>query len=76
MIATLEEITKFAKDANAIDPSRITKQGILLFCDTTSVLKLTRINLNGLNEIKVSSPSQTPGLSNTDILRPVIDITY
>lgn len=73
-LATLEEITKFAKDANAIDPSRITKQGILLFCDTTSELKLTRINLNGLNEIKVNIAND--GLSDADILRPVIDITY
>ena len=73
-LATYEEIELFAFNANAIDPSRITKPGILLFCDTTSELKLTRINLNGLNEIKVNRASD--GLSDADILRPVIDITY
>ena len=73
-LPTYKEIELFAINANAIDPSRITKRGILLFCDTTSVLKLTRINLNGLNEIKVISASE--GLSDADILRPVIDITY
>lgn len=75
-LATYAEIESFALNANAIDPSRITNQGILLFCDTTSELKYAKISMNINVGIKVSRPSQTTGLSNTDILRPVIDITY
>ena len=71
-LPTYVEVEKFAQFPGVIDVSRAT-DGFVLFCSQWTYARI-KYNTN-TNAIKVSSPNTTT-LSDTDTLRPVIDITY
>ena len=71
-LPTYVEVEIFAQFPGVIDVSRAT-DGFVLFCSQWTYARI-KYNTN-TNAIKVSSPNTTT-LSDTDTLRPVIDITY
>lgn len=70
-LPTFEDINSFYSNSNAIDPSRITTRGINIITGYSSYVRIF-MNNNNIS-IKDNVGKQ---LSDADILRPVIDITY
>lgn len=70
-LPTFGEIESFYSNSNAIDPSRITTRGINIITGYSSYVRIF-MNNNNIS-IKDNVDKQ---LSDADILRPVIDITY
>lgn len=72
-LPTFDEIESFGRNSNAIDPARIASTtGIYIITGYSSYV---RIYMNSNNNISIKNYENSQ-LTNTYILRPVIDITY
>lgn len=70
---TLAEVEKYTGLPNVIN---LTSVPYCIFFFDNSAIKFARIYYDNNQNIAVKGLNTPPGLSDTDILRPVIDITY